>query len=220
MNFLSTQHSKMSYPLPSRATTTAQRPLWDFTLPEIEGWIRRLTPNVLFPKQPTMASDGSQDKDKEAIMKQHQDRMTVGNIMLQNLRRALSVASDTSNGETAAKKARVDYLQTQRLQQGDLYNILDPSFSKQNNTVAEGEGAILSRLTLGGLVNALAGAEGGVVDTVTCVPLSDLIADANVENNGNGEKKGLDTLVETAGGLSLKELIRIGSGLHRSVSAR
>jgi hypothetical protein len=168
-----------------------------------------------------MASDGSQDKDKEAIMKQHQDRMTVGNIMLQNLRKALSVASDTSNGGTAAKKARVDYLQTQRLQQGDLYNILDPSFSKQNNTVAEGEGAILSRLTLGGLVNALAGAEGGVVDTVTCVPLSDLIADANVdENNGNGKKRGLDTLVDTAGGLSLKELIRIGSGLHRSISAR
>jgi hypothetical protein len=34
------------------------------------------------------------------------------------------------------------------------------------------------------------------------------------------EKNGLDDVVETAGNLTLKELIRIGSGLHRSVSAR
>jgi hypothetical protein len=214
----------MSYPHLSRAASTAPKPLWDFTLPEIEGWIRRLSPNALFPKQPTLAtSDGTQDKvNNDALIKQYQDRMTVGNVMLQNLRKTLSVASDTTNGEPAAKKARVAYLHTQGLQQGDVYNILDPSFSKQNNTVAEGEGAIMSRLTLGGLVNALAGAEGGVVDTVTCIPLSDLIVDANgdANNNGSDKKKGLDAVIETAGGLTLKELIKIGSALHRSVSAR
>jgi hypothetical protein len=91
-----------------------------------------------------------------------------------------------------AKKAKMEQVTVPR---GDVYNILDPSFSKQNNTVSEGEGAILSRLTLGGLVNALAGVNGGVVDTVTCVPLSDLKnSDANAAAmNGdviaNGEKR-------------------------------
>lgn len=176
---------------------------------------------MLFVKAPTLAPDGSQDKDKDAITKQYHERIAVGNLLIKNLNRALSMASDTKSGGPAAKKAKIAATQTGG--RGDVYNILDPSFSKQNNTVSEGEGAILSRLTLGGLVNALAGMEGGVVDTVTCVPLSDLnAADANgtAKDNGNGEKNGLAATIQTAGNLTLKELIRIGSGLHRSVSAR
>jgi hypothetical protein len=173
---------------------------------------------MLFPRPP---ADGSQEADKNEILQKYQQRMATGNLLLRNLVGALRVASDTS--EPVAKKAKMEQVTVPR---GDVYNILDPSFSKQNNTVSEGEGAILSRLTLGGLVNALAGVNGGVVDTVTCVPLSDLKnSDANAAAmNGdviaNGEKNGLDDVVETAGNLTLKELIRIGSGLHRSVSAR
>lgn len=184
------------------------------------------TGGMLFPKPPTLAPDGSQDKDKDAIMKQYQERYAVGNLLIQNMTRALGMASDTSGGDPAAKKTKIANLESKQTHgKGDVYNILDPSFSKQNNTVSEGEGAILSRLTLGGLVNALAGTQGGVVDTVTCVPLSDLNGKADVTSNGtetssNGKKKGLDANIDTAGNLTLKELIRIGSGLHRSVSAR
>ena len=124
------------------------------------------------------------------------------------------MASDTSSSK---KKIKVD----PTIIKGDKYNILDPSFSKQRNTVSESEGAILSRLTLGGMVNGLSGVEGGVVDTVTCVPLSDLQSDGEgADATGGTEKKGLDAIIESAGNLSLKELIRMGSGLHRSVGAR
>ena len=162
----------------------------------------------------------------EETSKRYQSRMATGNLLLKNLLQSLMMASDTSKNETAAKKIKLDPSSSSK---GDVYNILDPSFSKQNNTVSEGEGAILSRLTLGGMVNALAGVEGGVVDTVTCVPLSDLKHDANnvgaattttTTTTANGETKGVDTVIESAGKLTLKELIRIGSGLHRSVGAR
>ena len=158
---------------------------------------------MLFPRPLTnIAANGPQD----AVLKEYQARLSVGNLLLKNLIGALKCASDAS-GPTA-KKAKVA---TPVNGKGDIYKILDPSFSKQNNTVSESEGAILSRLTLGGMVNGLAGVEGAVVDTVTCVPLVDL---------QNDKKKGMEAVIESAGGLTLKELIRIGSGLHRSVSAR
>jgi hypothetical protein len=131
---------------------------------------------------------------------------------LKNLLGSLIVASDTNGGnEPDAKKAKL----TNGKAKGDTFHILDPSFSKQgNNTVAEIPGAILSRLTLGGLVNGLAGVPGGVVDTVTCVPLADLQEGEGHETNGK------DMVVPTAGGLTVKELILMGSGLHKSISAR
>jgi len=212
---MSTVTTTTALPLSRPNATNNAKPLWDLTPPEIERWIRSLSPGVantggmLFPKFP------DDDSEKQA----YQNRVALGNLLLRNLLASLSMASDTtdnngSGDERNPKRQRLEH------QQGDANGILDPSFSKQsNNTVAEGEGAILSRLTLGGLVNGLAGMAGGVVDTVTCVPLCDL--DNDGDNGRVGEKKnGVDQILESAGNLTLKQLIKIGSGLHRSVSAR
>jgi len=48
----------------------------------------------------------------------------------------------------------------------DIYNILDPSFSKGADIVHV-PGAIIARLTIGGLMNAFAGQSKGIVDTTT-----------------------------------------------------
>ena len=78
----------------------------------------------------------------------------MGNALLKNLLTALSAASNTEGGEPDSKKAKVAQVPPAK---GDAFNILDLTFSKlPDNTVAEGEGAILSRLTLSGLVNGLA----------------------------------------------------------------
>lgn len=221
---------------PVQRAGTHQKPLWDLTPTEIETWVRSLSPGavntggMLFPKPPTSSSTESND-DKKSNKDAYQARLRLGNVLLANLMKGLCVASaDTSNdGGSAAKKAKTlagGVIVAQK-GSGDVYNILDPSFSKNtNNAVNEGEGAILSRLTLGGLVNGLCGANGGCVDTVTCVPLSDLNGDtAAIDTNGqhttDGKKaKGVDAVIESAGNFTLKELIRIGSGLHGSIAAR
>ena len=228
------------YPVQQRASSSIQKPLWDLTPTEIESWVRSLSPGavntggMLFPK-PLMtssssaansAAEDSSKSDKDA----YQARLQVGNILLGNLVNGLRMASaGTSNNDgSAAKKAKTQHVVvTAQKGCGDMYNILDPSFSKNtSNAVDEGEGAILSRLTLGGLVNGLCGVYGGCVDTVTCVPLSDLNGDNNaaaadgIHTHNGQQAKGLDAVIESAGNLTLKELIRIGSGLHRSISAR
>jgi hypothetical protein len=164
---------------------------------------------MLFPKPPAPTADAAASAAAE---KEWQSKIQVGNVLLKNLLGSLIVASDTNGGnEPDAKRAKL----TNGNAKGDTFHILDPSFSKQgNNTVAEIPGAILSRLTLGGLVNGLAGVPGGVVDTVTCVPLADLQEGEGHETNGK------DMVVPTAGGLTVKELILMGSGLHKSISAR
>ena len=76
-------------------------------------------------------------------------------------------------------------------------------------------------MTLGGLVNGLAGVEGGLVDTLTCIPLGELANDTTDEAKMKEErKKILDETVATAGNLPLKEVIKLARGLHKSVAAR
>lgn len=156
-------------------------------------------------------------------------RINTGNILMRNLITSLSSASSyqesSESSMPVAKKQKVEGVTngTTTANNGDVYQILDPSFTKANGGTSElAPGAIVSRLTLGGLVNALAGVAGGVVDTVTCIPLSDLEHEANTggTKKEEGTNKGIDVIVESAGKLSLKEVIGLGRGLHRSIAAR
>ncbi len=90
----------------------------------------------------------------------------------------------------------------------DAYNILDPSFSKGADVVHV-PGAIIARLTIGGLINALAGQYGGVVDTTSTRPL---------DGSDIASKK--DTLIATAQKATMGMINAKAMGLSHVISAR
>lgn len=215
------------------SSPASSKPFWCFNTTEINVWVRQLAPAVpntggmLFPKREAAAADTPEFASKVAL----------GNALLRNLTRALNCASSRGGGggSPQAKKQRVDggngagdaqeVVPAQQMR-GDVYHILDPSFAKSNGVAFSdlSTGAILSRMTLGGLANGLAGAEGGVVDTLTCIPLAadDATAIGNVNEAARKEatRKQMETAIATAGNLTLGEVVRLARGLHRSVAAR
>ena len=238
--------------LSSQLLDEKQKPFWHFSTPEIERWVRQLAPGIpntggmLFPSRKTGTSSATEKNDDERYSRQ----TLVGNTLLSNLTRALDAASSSShtssrssggcnNGdvgvddEPSTKRVKIENEEATPGNMGDIYHILDPSFAKQSysggesqNTTELSTGSILSRITLGGLVNALSGVQGGVVDTLTCIPLSEL---STTNNNNNimddaskkkERKKHLDVVIKTAHNLSLREVITLARGLHRSIAAR
>ena len=178
-------------------------------------------------------------------------KKALGELLVRNLMTALSSASSfgnsavsggnytTASSSPEAKRQKIDDHSDTKFNNGDgdMYKVLDPSFGKSNNnnnnnntansTTELSPGAILSRITLGGLVNGMSGVNGGCVDTLSCIPLSDLENDTNGHHRADyNEKavatttKGIDAVVDTAGNLILKDLIRLARGLLRSISAR
>jgi len=217
----------------ANSAMASDKTFWSLTIPEISSWVRKLTPGVpntggmLFPKK----LDAKSTTDK-SLVQEYNTKLTVGNKLLNNLVMALSCASSYTNGNTTGVNGQPNPKRPKlenggNGNKGDVFNVLDPSFAKSSGTTSSelSPGAVLSRMTLGGLVNGLAGVPGGVVDTLTCIPLSEL---ANGNNNGEKDeatkkeerKKLMEEVVATAGDLPLKQVIQLARGLHRSVAAR
>ena len=157
---------------------TPSKPFWDLTVPEISQWIHALTPGIpntggmLFPAP---AKDGQQPTPQEFAAKK-----ALGELLVNNLMTALSSASSFGNNTNGggnnndmsapdAKRQKIEHNSTNNGGGGDKYNVLDPSFAQSNhksNTSELSPGAILSRITLGGLVNGMSSVEGGCVDTL------------------------------------------------------
>ena len=202
------------------AGTTAARPFWNFDVAEAENWVRRLAPGV---------------PGTGGMLASH----PLGSALLSNLSRALSSASSScgnggggngvgGGGGPDRKRARIG---GEGGGGGDAYRVLDPSFARSGGDGPSGSselppGAILSRVTLGGLVNGLAGAGGGVVDTLTCIPLGDMTTDGGGDHVVDGaarkeeRMRRMEGAVPTAGNMTLRELMHLARGLHRSIAAR
>ena len=178
---------------------------------------------MLYPK--TLDAKSTTDK---SLVEEYNTKLKGGNKLLNNLVLALSCASSYTNGNVGINGQPNPKRPKLENGGGDVYNILDPSFAKSSGTTTSelSPGAILSRMTLGGLVNGLAGVQGGVVDTLTCIPLSELAngnnggADKDETTKKEERKKLMEEVVATAGNLTLKEVIQLARGLHRSVAAR
>lgn len=222
----------------SVASSTAHKPFWHYETIEIENWIRKLTPGV--------ANTGGMLFVPLSSSSSSSSRVVVGDLLLSNLIRALSSASSSSssssNYQSDPKRIKVEGgdHNSYTNERGDEFNILDPTFSHSyidgvtSSTTELGTGAILSRLTLGGLTNGLSGAVGGVVDTLTCVSLSDLTGNNGKVGGGGGggsseddiakmkeeRKRHLDKTIPTSYNISVRQLIQLAKGLHRSISAR
>lgn len=238
-------------------SATNEKPFWNFTAGEVSAWINSLAPGVpntggmLFPKS---GGDSTTPEEEAAASAQR----VAGRTLVGNLIRSLTSASSSSGGggggNSGNKRPRIEQPSavpsavTSSGANGaaggggdsDAYGILDPTFSKSAGSTSTtlSPGAILSRMTLGGLVNGLAGRAGGVVDTLTCIPLG--VANDNIitsGDNGNGvngrarhsqddaakkeeTKRRMEGTVPTAADLRLRDVVRLARGLHRSVAAR
>ena len=241
----------------SYAATAIQRqlldtkPFWKFNTNEITNWIRQLTPGIpntggiLFPKPLSLLSTttyNNNENEKIAKENEYRSKLVLGNTLVGNLTRSLSVASSSSSSSSSqqptptnvgSSSGQQPILKKPKIEPnniGDVYNILDPTFAKSNNGSSSTElvpGAILSRLTLGGLVNGLSGVNGGVVDTLTCIPLDEMLQQTTTDDiivdeatRREERKKRMDAIIETAGNISLNEVIGLARGLHRSIAAR
>jgi hypothetical protein len=117
----------------------------------------------------------TQKKEQEEYKK----HVMLAETMLSNLCLALQSASvDTSPKKISdgnpAKRMNTELggaVQSSATIGRDIYNVLDPSFSKGADVIHV-PGAIIARLTIGGLMNALAGKSNGIVDTTTAKPLN------------------------------------------------
>ncbi|KAL7493942.1 hypothetical protein ACHAWT_005339 [Skeletonema menzelii] len=229
---------------------TPSKPFWDLSVPEISQWIHALTPGIpntggmLFPAPAKQPSAEGIIGQKQKIIPQPTPeefaaKKALGELLVNNLMTALSSASSFSSNTTNGggnndmsapdtKRQKIEHNSTNDTNGGgDKYKVLDPSFAQSNhksNTSELSPGAILSRITLGGLVNGMSGVEGGCVDTLSCIPLSDLQKDVDSNqgdsNTAAATTKGIDAVIDTAGNLVLKDLIRLARGLLRSISAR
>lgn len=215
------------------------KPFWDLTAPEISQWIHALAPGipntggVLFPAPPKPAAAGGDPATgAQPTPQEFAAKKALGDLLVNNLLTALSLASSFGKNMRApeAKRQKIEHNTATHDNTnsggGDKYNILDPSFVQSNNqkhnnnTTSElSPGAILSRITLGGLVNGMSGVEGGCVDTLSCIPLSDL-KQKEEDPSAATAAKGIDAVIDTAGNLVLKDLIKLARGLLRSISAR
>lgn len=199
--------------------------LWKMTLEEIKSWLHGTHP--LFPKPPqrkqlssNMGEYEQMEEEKKFQTKQteYTNKLNESNTQLSNLCMALQSASKESssehhdsNHEPHAKRIKTekypsqsDKPQTQR----DIFNILDPSFSRGKNVVHL-PGAILARITIGGLMNAMAGQRGGVVQPTTAKPMPG----SNVTDT---------TTIPTAGSsnITVEQLRTKAIGLSHVIAAR
>ena len=136
--------------------------------------------------------------------------VSISSTLLNNLCSALESASiDKSstkhrNGtmEPVTKRMKIESNSDVTVDR-DVFNILDPSFSRGKDIVHR-EGAIIARLTTGGLMNALAGKPGGIVDNTSGEPLEGTKAN----------------LIDTAQNVTMSIIKSKAMGLSHIIAAR
>jgi len=98
----------------------------------------------------------------------------------------------------------------------DLYNILDSGFAK-GDTIVHIPGTILSRLTIGGLINALAGQFNGIVNVTTTQPLPPT---SNIDTDTDTSSITMTTTIPTAYNLTIQKLKSIAILITQCTSAK
>jgi len=146
--------------------------------------------------------------------KSYAERSAIAQVLYNNL----IVALESATGKASVEQQPGNEIKRMKVESGtavptsysstssiDEYAILDPSFAK-GKEITHLPGAIVSRILMGGLVNALAGKTGGVVDVMTCKPIL---------------PEGKDAPIPTAKDQTLTQLRDMFvTRLHRAISAR
>jgi len=172
--FFNESHKKSTPPAthPSshgtNSTSLVNDYLWNLDLENVKLWIR----HALFPNDSVLENDGQKNDFSMEI--------DIAESLLENIIKSLQSASQdpypTSSSIVKRDSKRVklntstDNVSTPNsFKDGerDLYNILDTSFSTGKEACTYLPGALLSRLTKAGILNALSGKVGGIVDPNT-----------------------------------------------------
>ena len=218
------------------STSTVGIPLWELDIGAIEKWAQ--TNQSIQPKKPRppktaeAAAGGEAAKtdpeaaaaaikeDQERYRKEQTEyaaRLTKSQKLVTNLIAALKSASSAEGGGEAATGAT-----------SDTYHILDDSFAKGEDVVHT-PGAILTRLTVGGITNALAGVEGGIVDVTTCRLLApkaeggrgaESSKDATKKVAADATNGGADPTLPSAADLPRSQVMRLARKFHSSVQSK
>lgn len=220
------------------STSTVGIPLWELDIDAIEKWVK--ANQSIQPKKPrppktaaaaAAAGEEAAKTDPEATaaaIKEDQERyrkeqaeytakLAKSQKLVTNLIAALKSASSSSSvdgGGAAAGAA------------SDTYHILDDSFAKGEDVVHT-PGAILTRLTVGGITNALAGVEGGIVDVTTCRLLAPKAEGGGAESKDAKKKAaadatngGADPTLPSAADLPRSQVMRLARKFHSSVQSK
>ena len=144
-----------------------------------------------------------QEKLQNAENEDYNKKVMLGRALVQNIVQAL-VSASASSSEPSAKRMKTEAGVTAagRVSTRDAYAILDSGFASGKDIVHL-PGAIITRLTVGGLVNAMAGVVGGVVNVNNCDPLDSS-----------------NPVIPTAQNQTVPDLKRFSTALARSIKAR
>ena len=219
------------------STSTVGIPLWELDIGAIEKWAQ--TNQSIQPKKPRppktaeAAAGGEAAKtdpeaaaaaikeDQERYRKEQTEyaaRLTKSQKLVTNLIAALKSASSAEEGGGEAATGAAS----------DTYHILDDSFAKGEDVVHT-PGAILTRLTVGGIANALAGVEGGIVDVTTCRLLApkaeggggaESSKDATKKAAADATNGGADPTLPSAADLPRSQVMRLARKFHSSVQSK
>jgi len=129
------------------SVAVAATPIWDMDTKGIGEWLQSI--NVLIPKtENPNNSDGA-----------YSEKVSIGKRLLQNLLEAVQTLMSEQQSPTEDPP-------TKRQKTEELPEIPDPHgiWIGQTEEVPKCEGSVLVQLTIAGLVNALAGQAGGIVD--------------------------------------------------------
>ncbi len=195
---------------------TKKEYIWEWNMDKIRSFIQK---SDLFP---TKCSTSSSDNDSE-----YQNQLQISNNLLNNFCQALQSASKEHNQhyhDHVAKKQKVDNIDnkvpletsimcdsTSTNQNRDWYNILDSTFSKGSDVIHE-PGTIISRLTLNGFINALAGQIGGIVDVNSNMNIH--------HHNQNNNTETISRIIPTASNLTIQKIIHKASTLYYNIQAQ
>lgn len=154
MNNMNSMNSTMRNKVPFHVNTL----LWQWDINTVRAWVDSMA--ILHPKRPTnplpansssssKSSSTSTTSEEQQKQREAQEKWLANQKLTQklktNLITSLHAASATPN---------------------DTFNILDPSFSKGKDQIHT-PGAILSRMSLNGILNAIHGTPGGVFEDPT-----------------------------------------------------
>ena len=219
------------------STSTVGIPLWELDIDAIEKWAK--ANQSIQPKKPrppkTAAAEAGGEAAKTdpeaaaAAIKEDQERyrqeqaeyvtrLPKSQKLVTNLIVALKSASSSSSEDGGSDDSAAA---------SDTYHILDDSFAKGEDVVHT-PGAILTRLTVGGITNALAGVEGGIVDVTTCRLLAPKAEGGGAESPKDAKKKaaadaingGADPTLPSAADLPRSQVMRLARKFHSSVQSK
>mmetsp|Transcript_22492 Transcript_22492/g.48695 ORF Transcript_22492/g.48695 Transcript_22492/m.48695 type:complete len:848 (+) Transcript_22492:94-2637(+) len=215
------------FPSTTKSSKSVSIPLWEMDAESIERWAK--SNHSLYPRKPhppradaktatasaaaaSSSSAAPPASDREQADYKH--KVARSDKLVDNLIMALKSASDVTTT--------------------DDYGILDESFAR-GSEVRHTPGSVLTRLTVGGTVNALAGKKGGIVDVTTCRPLSNVGGghdsgaaavgstveppSKKVKGTGTGLQDD-DGSIATASNMTLHSVVRLARKFHTSVQSR